>query len=293
MTFSDLMTLQPQGEDRFLGPPAPDKGEALFGGQFLAQCLMAAQATAGDDRACHALHGAFLRPGDVDAPVEIVVERVRDGRSFSSRQARAFQHGKECFRMLASFQVPAESPAYCGAVMPHAPPPESLTTSYDDFTLAQTGEPSWYGSDRPMDIRYVNPPTAPRGEPVTEPQLMWMRVRDRLPAAADVSRLADPHLADAHLAGLHRAGLVYLSDATLVDHVMLPHGLRWQDEDFLGTSLDHGMWLHRPAAADQWLLFEQSVVVTGNGRGLAHGRFFERGGQLVATCVQEGLMRWA
>ena len=276
-TFSALMTLESQGEDRFLGPPAPDKGDSLFGGQLLAQCLMAAQATAGDDRACHALHAAFLRPGDVDAPVEIAIERVRDGRSFSSRQAVASQHGKERFRVLASFQVPAESPAYCGAVMPDAPPPESLSISYDDFTLAQTGESSWYGADRPMDIRYVNPPSAPRGEPVTEPQLMWMRIRDKLPPAADV---------------LHRAGLLYLSDATLVDHVMLPHGLRWQDDDFLGTSLDHGMWLHRPAAADQWLLFEQSVVVTGNGRGLAHGRFFERGGELVATCVQEGLMRW-
>ena len=277
MTFSALMTLEPQGEDRFLGPPAPDKGDTLFGGQLLAQCLVAAQATAGDDRACHALHAAFLRPGDVDAPVEIAIERVRDGRSFSSRQAVAFQHGKERFRMLASFQVPAESPAYCGAVMPNAPPPEDLSATYDDFTLAQTGESSWYGADRPMDIRYVNPPTAPRGQPVTEPQLMWMRIRDKLPPDADV---------------LHRAGIAYLSDATLVDHVMLPHGLRWQDDDFLGTSLDHGMWLHRPAAADEWLLFEQSVVVTGNGRGLAHGRFFERGGELVATCVQEGLMRW-
>ncbi len=278
MTFSALMTLERQAEDRFVGPPAPDKGDSLFGGQFLAQCLVAAQATAGDDRACHALHAAFLRPGDVDAPVEIAIERVRDGRSFSSRQATAFQHGKECFRMLASFQVPAESPAYSGAAMPSVPPPESLSASYDEFTLAQTGESSWYGSDRPMDIRYVNPPAAPRGEPVIEPQLMWMRIRDKLPPTNDV---------------LHRAGLIYLSDATLVDHVMLPHGLRWQDDDFLGTSLDHGMWLHRPAAADEWLLFEQSVVVTGNGRGLAHGRFFERGGELVATCVQEGLMRWA
>ena len=277
MTFSALMKLEPQGEDRFVGPPAPDKGDALFGGHLLAQCLVAAEATAGDDRVCHALHAAFLRAGDVDAPVEIAVERVRDGRSFSSRQTTAFQHGKECFRMLASFQVPAEGPAYCGAAMSDVPPPEGLSYSYDDFTLAQTGESSWHGADRPMDIRYVNPPRAPRGEPVTEPQLMWMRIRDKLPQAADV---------------LHRAGLVYLSDATLVDHVMLPHGLRWQDDDFLGTSLDHGMWLHRPAAADEWLLFEQSVVVTGNGRGLAHGRFFERGGALVATCVQEGLMRW-
>ena len=273
--FLSLLELAPVEDGGWTVPPPPDKGDSTFGGQFLAQCLAAAHATLDADRAVHSLHAYFLRPGDVDLPTHIEVEAVRDGRSFSSRQAVARQQGKEVFRMTASFQVPGESPEYTDAGMPQVPPPEQVSFTYDDFTLQQTGEGSWYGSDRPMDIRYINPPGA-RGEPVTEPQRMWMRIDATLPD--------DPRV--------HHAGLAYLSDSTLVDHIMLPLGRRWQDEGFLGTSLDHAMWFHRFARADEWLLFEQNVETTGSGRGLASGRFFDRSGKLVATCVQEGLMRW-
>jgi acyl-CoA thioesterase-2 len=237
--------------------------------------LRAAQATLAEGRIAHSLHAYFLRPGDALLPVDLAVETVRDGRAFSSRQVAASQRGKELFRMLASFQLPAATPQYTAAPMPPVPPPEQVTLTYDDFTVQQIGERDWAGDLRPLEIRYVNPPGA-RGVPVTEPQLMWMRIEEPL---AD-----DP--------GIHQAGLAYLSDATLVDHVMLPHGLRWHDEDFEGTSLDHAMWFHRPARADHWLLFEQTVQATGGGRGLVSGRFFDRAGQLVASCVQEGLMRW-
>lgn len=275
-TFAALMTLERLGGDHFAGPPSPDKGETLFGGQLLAQCLVAAAATIDGDRPVHSLHAYFLRPGDVDAPVEIEVERVRQGRAFSSRQVQARQQGKERFRMAASFQAPENSPAYCGAPMPDAPPPEEVDMTYDDFALAELGASSWPASDRPMDTRYVNPPQA-RGEAVTAPQLMWMRVRAPLPADA----------------ALHQAGIAYLSDATLSDNALLPHGRRWHDPDLDGTSLDHCMWFHRPAKADEWLLFEQTAVVTGGGRGLVQGRFFDRSGNLVATCVQEALLRWS
>ena len=299
------MALERRAENAFSGPPAPDKGEALFGGHLLAQCLMAAFATLPEGRAVHSLHAYFLRPGDVDAPVDILIESVRDGRAFSSRQARAMQDGKERFRMAASFQAPTQSPAYCGLQMSQVPPPQEVDTTYEDFTLAQTGETTWYGADRPMDVLYVNPPGA-RGEPVTAPQLMWMRVRGAQPGAqgepsagarssgaTPAAARGQPGAASwTEAAALQQAGLAYLSDATLVDHVMLPHGLRWQDAGFVGTSLDHAMWFHRPAPADEWLLFEQIPVVTGNGRGLAQGRFFDQSGALVATCVQEGLMRW-
>lgn len=274
--FLPLMRLSTQSADQFTAPPAPDRGERLYGGQFLAQCLMAAQRTVSGDRIAHSLHGYFLRPGAADLPLEITVERLRDGRSFSSREIVARQHGKALFRMLVSFQVPDRTPEFAGHMMPHVPDPEQVTQTYNDFTLAQTGAVDWSGSARPMDIRYVNPPQAPRGEPVIEPQLMWMRIPEPLPD--------DP--------AMHRAGLAYLSDSTLVDNVMLPLGLRWQDEDFSGSSLDHAMWLHRFARADEWLLFEQRVEATGGGRGLASGRFFDRRGELIATCLQEGLMRW-
>ena len=272
--FLSLLALTPD-DGGWMAPPPPDKGDSTFGGQLLAQCLAAMHETIDADRAVHSLHAYFLRPGDVDLASHIEVESVRDGRSFSSRQAVARQHGKELFRMTASFQVPDESPEYTDAQMPDAPPPEQVAFTYDDFTLQQTGEDGWYGADRPMDIRYINPPSE-RGVPDTEPQLMWMRINAPLPD--------DPRI--------HHAGLAYLSDSTLVDNVMLPLGRRWQDEGFLGTSLDHAMWFHRVARADEWLLFEQNVEATGGGRGLASGRFFDRSGKLVATCVQEGLMRW-
>ena len=209
--------------------------------------------------------------------MQIGVEIIRDGRSFSVRAATAVQRGKELFRLLASFQIADSSPEYTHAAMPAVPPPETVPCTYDQFTLAQTGETAWPGSDRPMDIRYVNPPSAARGESITEPQLMWMRIDEALPAAPDV----------------HQAGLAYLSDSTLVDHILLPHGKRWQDAGFDGSSLDHAMWFHRFARADDWLLFAQTVEATGGGRGLASGRFYTRAGELVATCMQEGLMRWA
>lgn len=271
-----LLRLQRQSDGRFEAPPSPDKGERVFGGQFLAQCLAAAQTTVADDRRVHSLHGYFLRPGDVDEPSELTVEEVRDGRSFSARQVIARQGGKERFRLLASFQVPTETPTYVGAPMPEVPPPDAVSYTYDDFTLEQTGADAWYGTARPMDIRYINPPTAPPGEPVTEPQLMWMRI---------ASTLGDDE-------GEHDAALAYLSDSTLVDHVPLPLGRRWQDAGFGGTSLDHAMWYHRRARADAWLLFVQTVEATGGGRGLASGRFYTEDGALVATCAQEGLMRW-
>ena len=275
--FAPLLDLVSIGDNRFVAPPSPDKGERMFGGQFLAQCLVAAQTTVADDRQVNSLHGYFLRPGDVDLDVDLHVVEVRDGRSFSSRQVVAQQRGKELFRMLVSYQVPDESPEYMGFVMPAVPPPEEVTYTYDDFTLAQSGDDAWYGTDRPMDIRYINPPSAVRGVPVTETQLMWMRIPEALSDA--------PHV--------HQAGLAYLSDSTIVDHIMLPLGMRWQDTGLEGTSLDHAMWFHRPARADEWLLFAQTVEATGGGRGLASGRLYSRRGELAATCVQEGLMRWS
>ncbi len=273
--FSQLIHLQPVGESRFGAPASPDKGERIYGGQYLAQCLAAARATVADDRRVNSLHGYFLRQGDVDFEVELRVDVLRDGRSFSSRQVVAEQQGRELFHMLASYQVPDACPEYSGGDMPQVPPAEEVFYTYDDFTLAQTGESDWHGADRPMDIRYINPPKV-RGVPVTEPQLMWMRIPEPLQDSPQI----------------HEAGLAYLSDSTLVDHVMLPHGMRWQDAELAGASLDHAMWFHRPARADEWLLFVQTVEATGGGRGLARGSFFTRAGELAATCMQEGLIRF-
>lgn len=273
--FSSLLELVNTRHSEFEAPPPPDKGARVFGGQFLAQSIRAAELTVGADRQAHSLHAYFLRPGDVNHPITYAVETVRNGRGFSSRQVTATQHGKERYRVAISFHVKDQSPDYVGPSMPDTPPPEEVTFTYDDFTLEQTGAKDWAGSARPLDIRYINPPRE-RGKPVTENQLMWMRITERMDDSP----------------GSHLSGLAYLSDSTLVDHVMLPHDKRWQDDDFEGASLDHAMWFHRPTRADEWLLFEQSVESTGLGRGLAQGRFYDRSGVLVASCMQEGLMRW-
>ena len=275
--FTPLLALKRLDDDAFAAPGSPERGERMFGGQFLAQCLAAAQHTVPGERAANSLHAYFLRPGDVQRPLRLEVRRLRDGRSFSHREVTAEQDGKERFRMLVSLQTAAETPRYSRAPMPDAPAPEQVTYTYEDFTRAQTGGAAWHAAARPVDIRYVNPPQAGRGEPVTETQLMWMRVRERLPDNPAV----------------HQAALAYLSDTTLVDHVPLPLGRRWQDAGFDGTSLDHAMWFHHPARADEWLLFAQDVEATGDGRGLARGRFYRRQGELAATCLQEGLMRWS
>jgi len=276
-TFTRLVDLKPIDVDLFQGPPAPERGGRMYGGQFLAQGLAAAMLTTGSDRDVHSLHAYFLRPGDVTAPVEFHVERVRDGRSFSARNVRALQHNKELFRMMASFQVPENGIEFTGSRMPDVPPPEAVSLTYNEFSRMNGESPEWDGESRPMDIRYINPPSAPIGEAVLEPQRVWLRVPEVLDDQWSV----------------HFAALAYLSDSTLIDHVVLPHGRRWQDPALNGASLDHAMWFHQRARADEWLLFDQYVDATGHGRGLAHGRLFARDGRLVASCVQEGLVRWA
>lgn len=266
----------------FAGPPAPERGGRTYGGQFLAQAVVAAYRTVSDDRRIHSLHGYFLRAGDVDLPTTWSVEEIRDGRSFSTRSVRGRQQGRDVFMMSASFHAPEAGFEFAPApdVGPAAvPPPDDVALTYVEFSHRHPGldTSDWFGQDRPMEIRYVNPPTAAEGVPVLEPQLTW-------------TKLSEPQR-DHHVD--RDAGLAYLSDATLVDHVVLPHGYRWHDPRLTGASLDHAMWFHAPARADEWLLFDQRVEWTGGARGLATGRLYTAAGQLVATCTQEGLIRWA
>ncbi|MFT5531511.1 MAG: acyl-CoA thioesterase-2 [Candidatus Poriferisodalaceae bacterium] len=278
--FDDLIILEKIADDRFLGPPAPEQGQRTYGGQLLAHTLRAAQATLPDVRAVHSAHSYFLRQGDVAEPTELVVERVRDGRSFSSRQVVALQQGKEIFRTLLSFHVPETGLEWEPPVKLDVPgPDDSGHTTYREFwnALLPAADPEWGGHERPIDIRYVNAPSIDDHSPVTEPQLMWIRVRD---AVADDEDVWD-------------VGLAYIADATLVDTVMLPHGKRWPDPRLSGASLDHAMWFHRRVDPHEWLLYDQRTEMTSGARGLARGRFFDQSGRLIATCVQEGLIRWS
>jgi acyl-CoA thioesterase-2 len=273
--FERLVSLVEVAPGQFTAPRAPERDGRTYGGQFLAQALSAGQLTVGDDRDVHSLHAYFLRPGNVDSIAELDVETVRDGRSFSSRSVCIRQLDNELFRMMISFHVPEPSDLFASHKMPKVPAPEEVTFTYNDFIRGQKSV-SERNSSRPIDVRYINPPTLSPGEPVFEDQLMWMRL---------AGRLSDDW-------ALHYAGLAYLSDSTLIDNVVLPHGRRWDDPGLVGVSLDHSMWFHERARADEWLLFHQTVEATGDNRGLAVGRFFNEGGALVATCVQEGMVRW-
>jgi acyl-CoA thioesterase-2 len=208
-----------------------------------------------------------------------VVERIRDGRSFSVRQVVASQAGLEVFRMALSFHIPEDGVDFHGSSLPEdVPAPDGIGLDYVAFTedIRPATDGPWPGAARPMDVRYINPPAHSDASAITDSQKMWMRISEPLP---------DDRV-------IHDCALLYLSDATLVDHVWLPHGRRWQDGRAIGASLDHTMWFHRPVRADEWVLFDQQVENTGSTRGLAIGRFYTENEGLVATCGQEGLMRW-
>ena len=276
--FAELITLQQTDVQNFSAQPRQDSSSITYGGQLIAQALAAGYQTVDALRTVHSLHAYFLRPGRPDQTVEYRVETTRDGRSFSHRQITGSQGAKNIFTMLASFSTPLPSYDFQGRVMAAVPPARDVQYTYEQFCKDQIPDPDYIRDvkARPMDIRYINPPQDRTKVSSVEDQLMWLRILGHLPEDHRV----------------HDAGVAYLSDSTLIDHILIPHGKRWQDADFEGTSLDHAMWFHNRCNAGEWLLFDQTVEWTGDGRGLATGRFFNERGRLIATCAQEGLMRF-
>ena len=250
----------------------------MFGGQFLAQGIAAVQTTVPADRRIHSLHAYFLRPGDTGIPIHFTVDRTREGRSFNHRETRAYQNDKELFRMICSYAITVSSYDFLARKMPTVPRPAEVTYTYEDFCRDQMPDQDYIRDiqKRPLEILYINPPPTRTKSDSVESQRMWIRIR------GDVGEET----------WKHDAGLAYVSDSTLIDHITLPHGRRWQDPDFEGTSLDHAMWFHNNCKANEWLLYDQDVEWTGDGRGLASARLYQQDGTLVATCVQEGLMRF-
>ena len=290
-TFAALMALEPAHDHVFIGPPAPERFGRTYGGQFLGQAVMAAARTVAEPKSPHSLHAYFVRAGSVDEPTHYRVEQVREGRSFALREVVATQQDREVFRATVSFHGPEPGLHYQGAastaVSAVAPPSGDMP----DYPAFASGHPdfdpeSWDGGRRPMEMRYINPPSSPGGEAVTEPQLMWVRIPpDRVGHEVGSGGALDDVL--------RAAALAYLSDGSLIDHALLPHGQRWFDQRLTGASLDHAMWFHGRAPLDEWLFYDQRVEWTGASRGLASGRFYDRRGGLLATCAQEGLIRWS
>jgi acyl-CoA thioesterase II len=273
----DLLNLEQLEVDLFRGRSPDETLQRVFGGQVAGQALVAAGRTAPPDRPVHSLHAYFIRPGDPAVPLVYSVDRVRDGRSFTTRRVSAIQHGKTIFVMSASFHLP-EPGLQHQSDMPAVPCPEDLPRSADRLQKLSSEPIPAHIWDSPIELRHVGPLSV---EAELDPSLrtsqnyVWLRVNGVLPD--------DPLL--------HVCLMTYASDLTLLDTVLLRQGRSWQDGRTSGASLDHAMWFHRPFRADRWLLYAQETPSASAGRGLAMGHVFTAAGDLVVSVVQEGLIR--
>jgi acyl-CoA thioesterase-2 len=274
----DLLALERIDRDLFRGKSQDLGWGAIFGGQVFAQALSAATQTLGTDRPVHSAHGYFLRAGELDRPIVYQVDRLRDGKSFSTRRVVALQEGEAIFSLAASFQIEEPGLEHQDAI-PQVPPPDSLISEREyvlsladklpDVVRARATARS------PIEIRPVESrnPLAPT---VRAPsRRLWYRVIDRVPD--------DP--------ALHRYLLAYASDFSFLGTALDPHGVSWLTGGMQVASLDHAMWFHRSFRVDDWLLYDVESPTASGARGLVRGRFFDRTGRLVASAVQEGLIR--
>jgi acyl-CoA thioesterase-2 len=270
-----LLDLEPIEVNIFRGLSPDESRQRVFGGQVAGQALVAAARTVADDRQVHSLHGYFLRPGDPTVPILYDVDRIRDGRSFTTRRVVGIQHGRAIFNLQASFHV-QESGLDHQLLMPEVPDPESLPDFKSRLERYRDMLADWYERPRPIDTRYVEGDPIGRRHRTPQPrQRVWMRADGDLPD--------DPVL--------HACVVTYASDMTLLDTTLLPHGVGWADDSVQMASLDHAMWFHRPFRADEWLLYDQITPSTYGSRGLASGSIFTRDGRLVVSVMQEGLIR--
>jgi acyl-CoA thioesterase-2 len=274
LTMLDLEKIE---ENIFRGRSPQIGWQRVFGGLVVAQALVAASRTV-SGRTPHSLHGYFLLAGDPQAPIVYEVDRLRDGKSFTTRRCNAIQHGRAIFSLSASFQTEEEGFEHAVA-MPNAPMPETLPSEAELIEKFGSVMPEpikrWFASDRAIEARPVDPSRYVRHEPGAPVQDVWLRAAGPLPD--------DP--------AIHRAVLAYLSDMTLLDTALIGHGYYVFDPRLQVASLDHALWFHRPFRADEWLLYAQDSPNSSGARGLTRGLFFSREGQLVASVMQEGLIR--
>lgn len=274
------LDLRSVGENLFEGEKEPNSWGRLFGGMVAAQALSAACRTVPADRLPHSLHAFFLRPGDPERPVTYTVDRIRDGKSFTTRRIVASQGDKAIFNMATSFHVAQEGYAH-QMPMPDVPPPEELK-SWREYAapmaerIQDAERRERFMQERPVEMRYQYPPTYLGGGPRSGPAVVWMRPASPLPEGELI----------------HRCVLTYASDMSLLDNVVRPHGRRGPMGDLQLASLDHALWFHAPQIdLNQWLLYYQDSPVAHGARGFARGSIFTRDGVLIASVAQEGLAR--
>ncbi|XUU59529.1 acyl-CoA thioesterase [Erythrobacter sp. HA6-11] len=282
----DLLTVDPAAEHCFTGKAKDDGVGRMFGGQVIAQALQAAQATVTDGKQAHSLHAYFLRGGEEGPATDLAVEADFDGRSFANRRVVASQTGKDgqtrpILNLTASFQRPEEGMGHEDTEMPRVTPPEELRSDME-VRREYVDQASITGTTREIMLR-------PRAiEMRTSDKLHWMNSEPKPPKAHSWFKAAAALPDDP---ALHRAVIAYASDFTLLGTSALPHGLSWMRGELVGASLDHAIWFHRPARADEWLLYATDSPWSGSGRGFNRGRIFNREGELVASVAQEGMIR--
>ncbi len=275
----DLPSLFNQDVTVFLGQSQKMPSGRVFGGQVLAQCVMAAGRTVrevdgGPERPIHSLHAYFMRPGDDTSPIHFTVEQMRDGASFSTRRVHAIQHGKPILAASASFQEPADGLDHQDA-MPEVPAPDTLPSLVDIFGGIDHPGARAIARQRPVDLRHVDGHLYWEAQAASARQSIWMRAIGDLPD--------DPLI--------QAAALAYCSDYTLLEPILRRHRIPWTDSRLRIASLDHAMWFHRPGRVDDWVLYSQETPSATSGRGLGLGRMFAHDGRLLATVAQEGMVR--
>jgi acyl-CoA thioesterase-2 len=272
-----VLDLEKIEENIFRGRSIETPWKRVFGGQVIGQALVAASRTV-ENRRPHSMHAYFLLEGDPSAPILYDVERIRDGGSFTTRRVVAIQHGRPIFFTSVSFQVDEEGFAH-QFPMPDVPAPESLPGEKELMTAHRDRLPpamqAYFSLPRPIELKPVDLEAYLGRVPQEARRAIWIKAAGPLPD--------DPRI--------HQCVLAYASDMTLLDTALVPHGTSIFSKDILAASLDHALWLHRPFRADDWLLYVQDSPFSGNGRGFTRGQIYSRGGDLVASVAQEGLIR--
>ncbi|HXW26448.1 MAG TPA: acyl-CoA thioesterase II [Xanthobacteraceae bacterium] len=272
-----ILDLEPLEVNLFRGRSPQVGWQRVFGGQVIGQSLVAACRTV-DGRPPHSMHAYFLLPGDPAVPIIYEVDRIRDGKSFTTRRVVAIQHGHAIFTMAVSFHIDEPGLAH-QAPMPAVPGPEALPSETDLKNQVMASMPDavrrYYERERPLELRPVEFRRY-LGEKIESARFhVWIRATGRLPD--------DP--------AVHQCLLAYASDLTLLDVALVPHGRSVFDRRIIAASLDHALWFHRPFRADEWLLYAQDSPNLSGSRGYSRGLIFARDGTLVASVAQEGLLR--
>ena len=276
-TMLDVLNLEQLEVNLFRGRSPQDRWQRVFGGQVIGQALVAAARTV-EGRAPHSMHAYFLVGGDPKVPIIYEVDRIRDGKSFTTRRVVAIQHGQAIFTLMVSFHNDEEGLTH-QAPMPQVPPPEDLPSEAQiKATILPTMPEAvrrYYESERPIELRPVQYDRY-LGKKYEDGKFnVWIRATGKLPD--------DP--------AIHQCVLAYASDMTLLDSALIPHGRTVFEKTIMAASLDHALWMHRPFRADEWLLYAQDSPNMGGARGFSRGLIFTRDGTLVASVAQEGLVR--